>query len=488
MSGAYHRRRGSPPLHRPGSRRARGRGAGAAQLRPALPGRATPGGHALGQCRRGARVGRAARLATSPSRVGSTPRTSSRTTPTGRSSCGGPGSSSDTGSDWVTVDEHTTAVAFEVRDGLDAIAIDHDALDAGLVVVPRESVGTAADAPDRVPAGTAPDAPMRLVVEQVSSVEHAVVLGVPVPGEGDAPTRMTAGLGRPLILTTLEPAEAMRILAADGPRRPLVAAMALALGLASLTIGIVWAVLGAMTATALAASPAPSAAGGRSALQRAGSGPGRRTAGGDRARRGDRAGRGRGDARLRASHRGPPHRRSGRLEPRPAARLAGVGTIGLLARTVRLVASARGLHSSYMSSMMAQLPPRPTDATLSVTKAARLLGVHPNTVRTWSDAGRLRYYRINARGDRRYRLGDLQRFLAAAESAATDGPGGSAAARRHHDLGDRARRWTPRPARPSRGFAARGRWRGSPWRGATPPRPRPARPYRPPDGRRQRPR
>ena len=83
--------------------------------------------------------------------------------------------------------------------------------------------------------------------------------------------------------------------------------------------------------------------------------------------------------------------------------------------------------------MTAQLPPRPTDATLSVTKAARLLGVHPNTVRTWSDAGRLRYYRINARGDRRYRLGDLQRFLAAAESAATDRPGGSAAARRHHD-------------------------------------------------------
>jgi diguanylate cyclase (GGDEF)-like protein/excisionase family DNA binding protein len=60
---------------------------------------------------------------------------------------------------------------------------------------------------------------------------------------------------------------------------------------------------------------------------------------------------------------------------------------------------------------------RPIDATLSVTKAARLLGVHPNTVRAWSDAGRLRYYRINPRGDRRYRLGDLQRFLAAAENA-----------------------------------------------------------------------
>ena len=66
---------------------------------------------------------------------------------------------------------------------------------------------------------------------------------------------------------------------------------------------------------------------------------------------------------------------------------------------------------------------RPSDATLSVTKAARLLGVHPNTVRAWSDAGRLRYYRINPRGDRRYRLGDLQRFLA----AAAEGPGGEPA-------------------------------------------------------------
>ena len=59
---------------------------------------------------------------------------------------------------------------------------------------------------------------------------------------------------------------------------------------------------------------------------------------------------------------------------------------------------------------------RPTDATLSVTKAARLLGVHANTIRAWSDQGRLRFYRINQRGDRRYRLGDLQQFLAEAES------------------------------------------------------------------------
>jgi diguanylate cyclase (GGDEF)-like protein/excisionase family DNA binding protein len=62
--------------------------------------------------------------------------------------------------------------------------------------------------------------------------------------------------------------------------------------------------------------------------------------------------------------------------------------------------------------------PRPPDATLSVTRAAEVLGVHANTVRAWSDAGRLRYYRINPRGDRRYRLGDLQRFLSGLDATA----------------------------------------------------------------------
>jgi diguanylate cyclase (GGDEF)-like protein/excisionase family DNA binding protein len=60
--------------------------------------------------------------------------------------------------------------------------------------------------------------------------------------------------------------------------------------------------------------------------------------------------------------------------------------------------------------------PRPLDATLTVTRAAEVLGVHANTVRAWSDAGRLRYYRINPRGDRRYRMSDLQRFLAASDA------------------------------------------------------------------------
>ena len=50
---------------------------------------------------------------------------------------------------------------------------------------------------------------------------------------------------------------------------------------------------------------------------------------------------------------------------------------------------------------------------LTVTGAARLLGVHPNTIRAWTDQGRLRCVRINARGDRRFMTSDLRSFLAA---------------------------------------------------------------------------
>lgn len=164
------------------------------------------------------------------------------------------------GDTWLTVDDRREAVDFEVREGLDHIAVDHASLGDGLVVVPRESVGVAADLPDQLPPGTAPDTPVRLRVDQVSSVDHAVVIGVPVR-DPSVPNgaRLTAGLGRPLILCTLERPEAMRVLADGGRHRPLAAAMALGLGLVLVAIGVAWAVLGAVTATALAASPSPTA-------------------------------------------------------------------------------------------------------------------------------------------------------------------------------------------------------------------------------------
>ena len=147
---------------------------------------------------------------------------------------------------WVDFEDDRRHVPFEVREGLDGIVVDDAALDAGLVVVPRESVGTAADVVDRVPAGTAPSTPVRLWVEQVSSVEHAIVLGVPGLDGAGSP-RLSAGLGRPLILTTLEPDEAMRVLAEGERRRPLIAAVCLAGGLGLIAIGLVLALVGTIS-------------------------------------------------------------------------------------------------------------------------------------------------------------------------------------------------------------------------------------------------
>ena len=49
---------------------------------------------------------------------------------------------------------------------------------------------------------------------------------------------------------------------------------------------------------------------------------------------------------------------------------------------------------------------------LTVREVARLLHVHSNTVRRWSDRGLIRAYRISRRGDRRFRREDIARFLA----------------------------------------------------------------------------
>ncbi len=162
------------------------------------------------------------------------------------------------GRTWTTFDQHGQAVPFGVAEGLDVIAVDESALADGLVVTIRESIGTAADTPDRVPPGTSPTTPVRLRVEQISSVEHAIALGVPRHTDGGA-IHLTAGLGRPLVLTTLERDEAMRVLTEGGRRRPMVAAGALIAGLVLVAIGLLWGIAAAITGTALAATPIPSA-------------------------------------------------------------------------------------------------------------------------------------------------------------------------------------------------------------------------------------
>jgi hypothetical protein len=70
------------------------------------------------------------------------------------------------------------------------------------------------------------------------------VLGVPVMT--DAGPLMRAGLGRPLIVTTLEPAEAMRLLASGRQQTTRAISGLLVGGLAAVVVGLAWAVVDAV--------------------------------------------------------------------------------------------------------------------------------------------------------------------------------------------------------------------------------------------------
>jgi len=120
--------------------------------------------------------------------------------------------------------------------------VDAEALDEGLVTLVRESVGTAAEVADQLAPRLPPETSVRLRIEQLSSVQHASVLGVPVI-RADGAVQISRGTGRPLVVCTLERDEAMRVLA-DGTRaRPIAAAVALACGLALLVAGLGWALV-----------------------------------------------------------------------------------------------------------------------------------------------------------------------------------------------------------------------------------------------------
>jgi len=142
------------------------------------------------------------------------------------------------GDRWIPIETDRRVVPFEVSGALDRIAVDAESLDEGLIVVTRESVGTASEIPDRVPAGVAPETQVRLRVEILSAIDHALVLGV--PAMTDAGPALRPGLGRPLILTTLEPAEAMRVLAEGRQTTTRLISALLAGGSTAVAIGLAW--------------------------------------------------------------------------------------------------------------------------------------------------------------------------------------------------------------------------------------------------------
>jgi excisionase family DNA binding protein len=48
---------------------------------------------------------------------------------------------------------------------------------------------------------------------------------------------------------------------------------------------------------------------------------------------------------------------------------------------------------------------------LTVKDVARLLNIHVNTVRRWSDLNIIKSYRVTSRGDRRFRQEDIVHYL-----------------------------------------------------------------------------
>lgn len=51
------------------------------------------------------------------------------------------------------------------------------------------------------------------------------------------------------------------------------------------------------------------------------------------------------------------------------------------------------------------------DPMLTTSEVARILSVHINTVRRWSNQGILKAYRIGSRGDRRFKREDITNFF-----------------------------------------------------------------------------
>jgi hypothetical protein len=134
---------------------------------------------------------------------------------------------------WRTVLDERESVPFGVETRSVYIGVDDIALADGLVVIPRVSVGVVGELPPGLgidlPAGTDAKAPARLTIEQLSAVEQATVVGQPLLRGSEV--ALSAGRDRPLIVTTLEQAAAMRVLAAGRRGRVMAGAIALAAGL-----------------------------------------------------------------------------------------------------------------------------------------------------------------------------------------------------------------------------------------------------------------
>ena len=168
---------------------------------------------------------------------------------------------------WRVIDAAERSLPFVVSDPSNSISIATADLADGLVVVERRWEGSVADLhaagreyqrPETAAlvaalAASDPTRRARVGLEQVSNLDRATAAGQLVNGE------LRAGAGRPLVVTTLERAEALRLIGTEGRGRLASSTLALAL----LALGVLLLIGGIALALATpalgadAASPSP---------------------------------------------------------------------------------------------------------------------------------------------------------------------------------------------------------------------------------------
>jgi hypothetical protein len=168
---------------------------------------------------------------------------------------------------WRVIDTAERSLPFVVSDSSNSISIATTDLADGLVVVERRWEGSVTElhaagreyqSPETAAlvaalAASDPTRGARVGLEQISNLDRATAAGQLVDGE------LRAGSGRPLVVTTLERAEALRLLGTEGRGR--LASSTLALALLALgvllLIGGIALTLASPALGADAASPSP---------------------------------------------------------------------------------------------------------------------------------------------------------------------------------------------------------------------------------------
>ena len=176
------------------------------------------------------------------------------------------------GSAWREIERVVRSVPFVISDGDHSLAIDAAQLGDGLVVIERQWDGSVAELaaahrdyqnPESAAlvaqlATTAPTAGARVILEQISTLDRGTAAGLLRDGALTA-----GGAGQPLVLTTLDRREALRILG-SGQRASLAAGL---LTLLLLIVGLLLFIIGSAAllseatsgaGAALSPSPAPS--------------------------------------------------------------------------------------------------------------------------------------------------------------------------------------------------------------------------------------